>query len=53
MLTEEILVSQYGAALGMLRSAIEACPDALWTDPAYANRCWHVAYHGVFYAHFY
>jgi hypothetical protein len=53
MLTEEILVSQYRAALGMLRSAIEACPEALWTDPACANRCWHVAYHAVFYAHLY
>jgi hypothetical protein len=53
MLTDEVLVSQYRAALGMLRSAIEACPDPLWTDPAYANRTWHVAYHAIFYAHLY
>jgi hypothetical protein len=47
------LVSQYRAALAMLRRAIEACPDAAWDDPAHENRFWHVAYHVVFYTHLY
>ncbi len=45
--------SQYNAALAMLRAAITQCPDALWDDPADKNRCWHVAYHALFYAHLY
>jgi hypothetical protein len=48
-----ILKKQYHAALAMLRQAVERCPDELWTDPAYPNAFWHVAYHALFFAHLY
>jgi DinB superfamily len=47
------ILSQYRAALTMLRQAIELCPDDLWNDARYRNRYWHVAYHALFYAHLY
>jgi len=47
------LVRQYLAALAMLRQAIEACPESLWLDANYTNRFWHIAFHTVFYTHFY
>ena len=53
MNTNEIIKSQYLAALEMLRSAVIQCPDSLWNDPAYKNRFWHVAYHALFYTHLY
>jgi hypothetical protein len=49
----ETIISQYGAALRMLRSAIEACPDELWESDSYENRFWHIAYHVLFYTHLY
>jgi hypothetical protein len=53
MKAKEVIKSQYHASLKMLRQAIEACPDALWADPEYSNPFWHIAYHVIFYAHFY
>lgn len=50
---KDAIISQYLAALAMLRQAIVACPDALWGDPAYRNRTWHIAYHALFYTHLY
>ena len=50
---KEAITSQYLAALAMLRQAVVACPDALWDDPAYHNRTWHIAYHALFYTHLY
>jgi hypothetical protein len=50
-----VIQSQYRAALAMLRAAIDACPDDLWTAaaPAPQNAFWHAAYHAVFYTHLY
>ena len=48
-----IVQSQYLAALEMLKRVIESCPDALWDDPSYRNRFWHMAYHALFYTHLY
>ena len=48
-----VIQSQYKAALAMLRQAVEQCPDALWTDTAYQNPFWRVAYHVLIYTHFY
>ena len=48
------LKSQYHAALETLHEAIEKCPDAMWNDAA--DGCapvWRVAYHTLFYTHFY
>jgi hypothetical protein len=47
------LQSQYLAALTMLARAIEACPPGLWDDQRQKNRFWHIAYHALFYTHFY
>jgi DinB superfamily len=48
------LKSQYHAALKTLHQVIEKCPDAMWNDPNDgAARFWRVAYHTLFYAHFY
>jgi DinB superfamily len=45
--------SQYRASLAMLRQAIDLCPEPLWLSADYQNRFWHIAYHAVFYTHFY
>ena len=51
---EASIISQYGAALSMLRAAIEKCPDAMWNDPADgAARFWRVAYHTLFWLDYY
>jgi hypothetical protein len=47
------LVSQFLASLAMLRTAIEKCPEDLWLSSDYLNRYWHIAYHSIFYTHFY
>jgi hypothetical protein len=53
MSAKEAIKSQYFAALEMLRQAILSCPDSLWTSPEHENQFWHVAYHVLFYTHFY
>ena len=50
---KRILKSQYHAALAMLRNAVEKCPDDLWYDATPTNAFWQVAYHTMFFAHFY
>ncbi len=47
------ILSQYRAALAMLRHAVEGCPPGLWDDPADRNAFWHIAYHALFYTHLY
>ena len=53
MNVKPMLQSQYRASLAMLLTAIEKSPDALWTSDAYANPCWHIAYHTLYYADLY
>ena len=50
---KDAIKSQYSASLAMLRQTIECCPDSLWQSTAYQNRTWHIAYHVLFYTHFY
>jgi hypothetical protein len=45
--------SQYLAALAMLKQAILACPDALWTQQDERTAFWRIAYHALFYTHLY
>jgi DinB superfamily len=48
------LKSQYHAAHKTLRAAIENCPDSMWNDPADGSPpFWRVAYHTLFWSHFY
>lgn len=47
------LKGQYHAALAMLREAVELCPDELWLDETPRNAFWRVAYHALFFVHFY
>ena len=47
------LKSQYHAGLGMLRQAIDRCPERLWTGDEHASPFWHIAYHTLFYTHLY
>jgi hypothetical protein len=53
MTIKKSIQSQYHAALMMLKSAIEKCPEKLWAEDDYVNPFWHVAYHVLFYTHFY
>lgn len=50
---KEVIKSQYHASLEMLKQAVEKCPESLWADPEPKNRFWHIAYHVLFYTHFY
>jgi hypothetical protein len=45
--------SQYHASLAMLRQAVEKFPPELWNSENDKNKVWHIAYHALFYAHFY
>jgi len=47
------IVSQYLAALAMLRQAVAGCPDDLWLDKRYVNQAWNIAYHALFYTRLY
>jgi hypothetical protein len=49
------IAGQYRSALTMLGAAIELCPQTLWLEatPGSPNRFWHIAYHALFYTHFY
>ena len=50
---QTVIGRQFAAAIQMLRSAVEACPDDLWDDYAHGTPFWHLAYHALFYADFY
>jgi hypothetical protein len=51
--TKDILISQYLAALEMLKECIEKCPEIMWNNPLDKNKFWHVVYHALFYTHLY
>ncbi len=48
-----ILVSQYKAALQMLRQTIGKIPSDLWNNDEYNNPNWQIAYHAIWAAQFY
>jgi len=52
-LLRSVLKSQYHAALATLRGAIEACPRELWVSDEFPKPYWRVAYHALYFAHFY
>lgn len=49
----QALISQYLAALEMLKQSIEACPAELWFDPKDTNKFSQVAYHALYWTHAY
>ena len=49
----EIIISQYLAALEMLKQTIAECPAAVWNSPDDKTKFWHIAYHALFYTHLY
>jgi hypothetical protein len=53
MSVNDLIQSQYQAALEMLKEAVSQCPEELWNDATYQNRFWNVAYHALFYTHLY
>ena len=53
MKTSNVIVSQYLAALEMLKETIAQCPDAIWNDPSDKTKFWHIAYHALFFTHLY
>ncbi|MHC4779418.1 MAG: hypothetical protein ACYTFG_12665 [Planctomycetota bacterium] len=49
----EALKSQYRSALVMLRQAVEMCPSEDWASGTHVNSAWQIAYHTLFFAHYY
>ena len=49
----ETIISQYHAALEMLKQAILACPETLWHRPDDRTPFWQIAYHALFFTHVY
>jgi hypothetical protein len=50
---QSALIGQYHAGLAMLRQCVERWPDDLWTSGAHPRNFWRIAYHAIFYTHFY
>jgi hypothetical protein len=48
-----VIVSQYLAALEMLKQSVVKCPETLWDSPDDKTKFWHIAYHALFYVHLY
>jgi hypothetical protein len=49
----KIIISQYQAALEMLKQTIAKCPESIWNSPSDKTKFWHIAYHALFYTHLY
>ena len=49
----DVIISQYQAALEMLKQAITKCPDSLWDGPDDKTKFWQITYHALFYTHLY
>jgi hypothetical protein len=49
----KILISQYHAALEMLKQTIIQCPEWLWKSLDTQTPFWQIAYHALFYTHLY
>lgn len=50
---QALIGRQFAAAIQMVRSAIEACPENLWDDRSEGSPFWHLAYHALFFTDFY
>lgn len=45
--------NQFGAAIDMLENALDACPDAIWSDRSRRPEYWYIAYHTLFWLDLY
>ena len=53
MNTQDVIKSQYHAALSMLQQVVVRCPDAVWRSVNPSMPFWRVAFHALFYTHLY
>jgi hypothetical protein len=44
---------QFGAAIDTLENAIQACPEAVWSDRSSYHEIWYMAYHTLFFLDYY
>ena len=49
----DVIVSQYLAALEMLKQTNSKCLESIWDSPDDRQKFWHIAYHALFYVHLY
>ncbi len=47
------LAGQYRAGLAMLRQCVETCPEDLWSAGEHPRTFWRIAYHALFFTHYY
>lgn len=47
------VASQFHAALSMMEQTVRICPEELWDVTEQATPFWRVAYHALFFVHFY
>ena len=47
------LKGQFRAGVLMMKECIELCPEDLWSSGVHPRTFWRIAYHGLFYTHFY
>lgn len=50
---QTVIGRQFAAAVQMIKSAIEVCPDDLWDDRSDGSPFWHIAYHALFFTDLY
>jgi uncharacterized damage-inducible protein DinB len=50
---KQVIQSQYHAALTMLENSVKGCPVSLWEDKTYKNQYWQIAFHTLYYTHYY
>jgi hypothetical protein len=50
---KKLLWQQFGAAIDMLKNAVIACPDELWSDRSQRPEFWYLAFHTLFFLDLY
>ena len=50
---QQVIQSQYLAALAMLKQAIMKCPESVWDAPGDKFKFWSKSYHTIFFVHLY
>lgn len=48
-----IIISQYKAALSIIKKAVEKCPEGLWFDRTKGFPIWQLSYHALFFTDLY